>query len=116
MKVTQGDAQLEGNLVVEAIPKKVAMSSKGTTDLSIYTGVYASEGRRLTVTLENGFLYGQPDGNTKEKMKPKGQDSFEVDTPDGGQVKVTFQRSGEKVVEIKLEMSSGQSIVAQKIK
>ena len=116
MKVTQGDAQLEGNLVVEAIPKKVAMSCKGTTDHSIYTGVYASEGRRLTVTLENGFLYGQPDGNTKEKMKPKGQDSFEVDTPDGGQVKVTFQRSGEKVVEIKLEMSSGQSIVAQKIK
>lgn len=116
MKVTQGDAQLEGNLIAEAESTKVVMSSKGTTDLSIYTGVYASEGRHLKVTLENGFLYGQPDDDTKEKMMPKGPDSFQVDTPDGDQVKVTFKRSGEKIVGIKLEMSNGHSIAAQKIK
>ncbi len=116
MKVTQGDAQLEGSLMAEVEPKEATVSSKGATDLSIYTGVYASEGRHLKVTLENGFLYGQPDDDTKEKMKPNGPDSFEVDTSDGGQVKVTFKRDGEKVVGIKLEMSSGHEMVAQKIK
>ncbi|MBX2872235.1 MAG: serine hydrolase [Saprospiraceae bacterium] len=116
MKVTQGDAQLEGNLLDEAAEPKPAMKAKGTTDLGVYTGVYESEGRRLTVTLENGFLYGQPEDDTKEKMLPSGQDAFTVSTSDGGQVKVKFKRSGETVTGIKLEMESGHQIDAQKIK
>ncbi len=116
MKVTQGDAQLEGKLIAGTADSKPVMSSKGGMDLSIYTGVYESEGRHLTVTLEDGALYGQPDDDTKEKMKPKGQDQFEVDTSDGDHIKVTFKRSADQVVGIKLELSSGQEIVAQKIK
>ena len=116
MKVIQGDAQLEGHLLAETKKPRAVMTTKGTADLGIYTGVYESEGRQLTVTLENGALYGQPDDDTKEKMKPAGPDRFDVDTPDGGQVKVTFERSGEQIVGIKLEMSNGHEIVGQKIK
>lgn len=116
MKVTQGDAQLEGSLIAEGDEPKPAMKTKGATNLDIYTGVYESEGRQLTVTLVDGFLYGQPEGETKEKMLPEGPDVFTVNTSDGGQVKVKFKRSGEKVTGIKLEMDNGHEIVGQKIK
>lgn len=116
MKIVQGDAQLEGKLVAEVETAKPKLTGKGPVELNKYTGVYESEGRRLTITLEDGSLYGQPEGDSKEKLMPKGQDSFEVNTSGGGHIKVKFQRSAEEITGITLQMSNGQELVAQKIK
>lgn len=118
VKLFQGNRALEGKLLAETkIVKQVSFSPlANTSDLKEYTGVYESDGRRLTVTLEEDFLYGQPEGDSKEKMEPKGEDKFEVTVAGENTIQVTFLREEGSVSHIKLLMPDGNEITAKKIK
>lgn len=116
VKVIQGDAQLEGNRMMEAATAKPMLATNGSSELKVYTGVYEAEGQLLTITLEGGSLYGKPEDDTKEKLVPGGGDKFLVNTPGGDKVAVQFQREGEKVTSISLKLPDGNRIVARKIK
>lgn len=113
VKVVQGEANLQGDRL-EGNAK--AITSPPVMDLQKYTGVYNSEGRLLTVTLEDGCLYGQPGDDSKEKMIPTAKDKFEVNTLDGDKVKVEFKWENEKVNEIRLLLGNGNEMVGKKIK
>lgn len=116
VKLIQGNNVLEGQLIQEE--KRIIKTSFSTNanDLKEYTGVYDAAGRQLTVTLEEGKLYGQPDDDTKEMMNPKSKDHFEVITADGDTVQVEFLRQNEEISGIRVVTPDGNEIVGKKIK
>lgn len=118
VKLFQGNRALEGKRLAEAkIAKQVSFSeSANINNLKEYTGVYESEGRQLTVTLEDGVLYGQPTGDSKKKMEPKGKDKFEVNVSAETTLQVEFLREEGAVNRMKLLMPDGQAFVGEKIK
>ena len=118
VKLFQGDRALEGKRLAEAkVAKQVSFSQAANTDnLKEYTGVYESEGRQLTVTLEEGALHGQPTGDSKKKMEPKGKDKFEVNVSAEATIQVEFLREEGTVNRMKLLMPDGQAFVGKKIK
>lgn len=115
VKVVQGQAKLQGDRLNENTEAKAAVSAPAM-DLQKYTGVYETEGQQLTVTLEDGYLYGQPGDDSKEKMIPKAKDRFEVKTLDGDHIKIEFKWADEKVKEIHLLLDNGNEMVGKKIK
>lgn len=118
VKLYQGNRALEGKRLAETkIAKQVSFSQDThTNNLKEYTGVYESEGRQLTVTLEEGALYGQPTGDSKKKMEPKGKDKFEVKVSAENTIQVEFLREEGTVNRMKLLMPDGQAFVGEKIK
>lgn len=111
MLSAHSDAQAYADVLTEV------EASETNTDLKEFTGVYEFNGKTLTVTLEDGALYGQPSDSSKEKIEHKEGDNFEVHASDGNSFKVVFQRTDGKVSAIKLIQLNGDSVmVAQKIK
>lgn len=118
VKLFQGNNKLEGKRLEQAkIGKQVSFSPLATAgDLKEYIGVYESEGRQLTVTLEEGHLYGQPTGDSKKKMESKGEDKFEVNISAEHTIQVEFLREEGAVNRMRLLMPDGNEFVGKKIK
>lgn len=118
VKIFQGNNKFEGKLLEEVkVTKQVSFSPLATaSDLKEYIGLYESEGRQLTVTLEEGYLYGQPTGDSKKKMEPRGGDKFEVNISEEASIQVAFLREEGTVNRMKLLMPDGQAFVGKKIK
>ncbi len=81
-------------------------------ELKQYVGKYETQGMGvLTILLEDGFLYGQPAGSTKEKLIPKAKHQFHLELFD---IKVTFHEGTEKKIEGITVLSNGDQEVKGK--
>ena len=91
--------------------KEVKVSEKV---LKTYAGEYElSPERILTVTLEKGYLWGQPTGQEKRQMFPESETKFFLkDAP----VEVTFQKEKGKVIGLTMKQGDRPDRELKKIK
>ena len=82
--------------------------------LETYVGEYELTPERiLTITLEDGSLWGQPTGQSKRQLFAESQTKFFLkDSP----VEVTFRKEKEKVVGLVMTRSDGSQRELKKIK
>jgi hypothetical protein len=91
--------------------KEIKLSPKV---LQTYAGEYDFQpGRVLTVTLEDGYLWGQPTDQAKRQMFPESETKFFLKDLDA---QVTFQKEKGKVVGLLLQQEGRPDRELKKIK
>ncbi|MBA2303879.1 MAG: DUF3471 domain-containing protein [Acidobacteria bacterium] len=82
--------------------------------LQTYVGEYSmAPGRILTVTLEDGYLWGQPTDQAKRQMFPESETAFFLKDLDA---QVTFQKEKGKVVGMVMDQAGRPQRELKKVK
>jgi CubicO group peptidase (beta-lactamase class C family) len=90
----------------EFLPKELELASVDQKILEQYAGQYDFEGNILTISFENGRLFGQPTGQSKEELFPESETRFIVGA---GRFVATFVRDPNgQVTEMILKQGAGE--------
>jgi hypothetical protein len=92
---------------LDYLPKEREVARVDPKIYEAYAGQYEMSGMTLTITSENGRLFGQPAGRSKDELYPESETKFFLGAPGSPSISFIRDEKGE-VVEMVLAQGAGE--------